>query len=148
MKRNIEYLLHFIPYSTSKTKIETWILSVLIKNRITYLLHFLSNQKARENHAIEIEVEKRNGIHIYKKVIDNFLAPFSGLELARVPKDAWHLRNFWTVMSGTRWFWQFYYIMLCCTLEFWGFTSDWHPLFQIPNSSPELYWYPIFSWFF
>ena len=39
-------------------------------------------------------------------------------------------------MSGTRWFWQFYYIMLCCTLEFWGFTSDWHPQFQIPNSSP------------
>ena len=26
--------------------------------------------------------------------------------------------------------------MLCFTLEFWGFTSDWHPLFQIPNSSP------------
>ena len=22
------------------------------------------------------------------------------------------------------------------TLEFWGFTSDRHPLFQIPNSSP------------
>ena len=39
-------------------------------------------------------------------------------------------------MSCTRWFWQFYYIILCCTLEFWGFTSDWHPLFQIPNSSP------------
>ena len=23
-------------------------------------------------------------------------------------------------------------------LEFWGFTSDWHPLFQIPNSSPDI----------
>jgi hypothetical protein len=46
-------------------------------------------------------------------------------------KGAWHLRNFCTVMSGTRWFWQFYYI-----IKFWGFTSDWHPLFQIPNSSP------------
>ena len=40
-------------------------------------------------------------------------------------------------MSGTCWFWQFYYIMLYSTLEFWGFTSDWHPLFQIPNSSPD-----------
>ena len=40
------------------------------------------------------------------------------------------------LMSGTRWFWQFYYIMLCFTFEFWGFTSDWYPLFQIPNSSP------------
>ena len=27
--------------------------------------------------------------------------------------------------------------MLCFTLEVWGFTSDWHPFFQIPNSSPE-----------
>ena len=52
-------------------------------------------------------------------------------------KGAWHPLNFWTVMSGTRWFWQFYYIMLCFTLKFWGFTSDWHPLFQIPNSSPD-----------
>ena len=51
-------------------------------------------------------------------------------------KGAWHPWNFWTVMSGTRWFWQFYYIMLCFTLEFWGFTSEWHPLVQIPNSSP------------
>ena len=51
-------------------------------------------------------------------------------------KGALHPLNFWTVMSGTRSFWQFYYIMLCCTIEFWGFTSDWHPLFQIPNSSP------------
>ena len=49
---------------------------------------------------------------------------------------AWYPLNFWTVMSGTRWFWQFYYIMLCFTLEFWGITSDWHPLFQISNSSP------------
>ena len=32
------------------------------------------------------------------------------------------------------------YIMLCFTLEFWGFTSDWHPLFQIPNSSPVITW--------
>ena len=52
-------------------------------------------------------------------------------------KGAWHLWNFWTVMSGTRWFWQFYYIIFCFTLEFWGFTSDWPPLFQIPNSSPD-----------
>ena len=56
----------------------------------------------------------------------------AGLELAWVPR----VLNFWTVMSGTRWFWQFYYILLFCTLEFWGFTGDWHPLFQIPNSSP------------
>ena len=41
------------------------------------------------------------------------------------------------VMSGTREFWQFYYIMLSFTLEFCSFTSDWHPLFQIPNSSPD-----------
>ena len=27
--------------------------------------------------------------------------------------------------------------MLCFTLEFCSFTSDWHPLFQIPNSSPD-----------
>ena len=26
--------------------------------------------------------------------------------------------------------------MVCFTLEVWGFNSDWHPLFQIPNSSP------------
>ena len=51
-------------------------------------------------------------------------------------KGAWHPLNFWTVMSGTRWFWQFYYTMLCCTLAFWEFASDWHPLFQISNSSP------------
>ena len=52
-------------------------------------------------------------------------------------KGAWHLQNFWTVLSGTLRFWQFYYIMLCFTLKIWGFTSDWHPLFQIPNWSPE-----------
>ena len=51
-------------------------------------------------------------------------------------KGAWHSRKYWTVISGTRWFCQFYYIMLCYILGFWGFTSDWHPLFQIPNSSP------------
>jgi hypothetical protein len=34
-------------------------------------------------------------------------------------KGAWYPLNFWTVMTGTRWFWQFYYMMLCCTLEFW-----------------------------
>ena len=50
-------------------------------------------------------------------------------------KSVWHPQNFWTVMSDTRWFWQFYYIMLCCSLEFRGFTSDWHSLFQFPNSS-------------
>ena len=49
---------------------------------------------------------------------------------------AWHPRNYWTVLSSTRWFWQFYYIMLCFTLKIWGFTSDWQPLFQIPKSSP------------
>ena len=54
-------------------------------------------------------------------------------------KGAWHPQNVWTVMSGTRWFWQFYNIMVCCTLKLWEFTSDWHLLFQIPNSSPE-YW--------
>ena len=31
---------------------------------------------------------------------------------------AWHLRNFLTIMSGTRWFWQLYYIMFYFTLEF------------------------------
>ena len=51
-------------------------------------------------------------------------------------KGAWQPRIFWIVMSGTRWFWQFYYIMFCCTLEFWGFISDLHPLFQTHNSSP------------
>ena len=51
---------------------------------------------------------------------------------------AWHPQNFWTVLSGTRWFWQFWYIMLYFTLNIWGFTSDWHPLFQILNSSPGL----------
>ena len=40
----------------------------------------------------------------------------------------WHPQNFWTVLSGTRWFWQFYYIPLCFTLKIWGFTSDWHYL--------------------
>ena len=29
--------------------------------------------------------------------------------------------------------------MLCCTLDFFGFTNDWHPLFQISNSSPGLW---------
>ena len=29
--------------------------------------------------------------------------------------------------------------MLCCTLDFLGFTNDWHPLFQISNSSPGLW---------
>ena len=57
--------------------------------------------------------------------------------LSWVSMGAWHPHNFWTEMSGNRWFWQFYYIMLCCTLEFWRFTSDWHPLFQIPNSSSD-----------
>ena len=52
-------------------------------------------------------------------------------------KGAWHSRKYWTVISGTRWFCQFYYIMLCYILGFWGFTSDWHPLFQISNSSPD-----------
>ena len=33
--------------------------------------------------------------------------------------------------------------MLWCTLAVWGFTSDGHPLFQIPNSSPVLYLYCI-----
>ena len=51
----------------------------------------------------------------------------------------WHLPNFWTVVSGTCGVWQFYYIRLFYTLEFWGFTSDRHLLFQIPNSSPELH---------
>ena len=54
-------------------------------------------------------------------------------------KGAWHPLNFWTVMSGTHWFWQIYNIMLCCTLDFLGFTNDWHPLFQISNSSPGLW---------
>ena len=30
--------------------------------------------------------------------------------------------------------------MLCFILEFWGFTSAWHPLFQLPNSSPFSNW--------
>ena len=34
-------------------------------------------------------------------------------------------------------FWQFYYIILCVTLKIREFISDWHPLFQIPNSSPD-----------
>ena len=51
-------------------------------------------------------------------------------------KGAWHLQNFWTVLSGTHGFWQFYYTTLCFTLKIWGFTTDWHPLLQIPNSSP------------
>ena len=29
--------------------------------------------------------------------------------------------------------------MLCFTLKIWEFTSEWHPLFQITNSSPVLY---------
>ena len=40
------------------------------------------------------------------------------------------------VMSGTCGLWQFWYIRLCYTLEFWGFARDRHQLFQIPNSSP------------
>ena len=43
-------------------------------------------------------------------------------------KGAWHPQNSGTFLSGTRGFWQFHYII-------WIFTSDWHPLFQIPNSS-------------
>ena len=54
-------------------------------------------------------------------------------------KGALHPQNVWTVMSGARWFWQFYYTMLGFTLEFWGFTSDWCSLFQIVNSSPFLF---------
>ena len=34
-------------------------------------------------------------------------------------KGAGHLWNFWTELSVTRWFWQFYYIMLC--FNFWPF---------------------------
>ena len=51
---------------------------------------------------------------------------------------AWHPRNFWIVLSGTRWFWQFYYITLCFTLKIWRFTSDWHPptVSNSLNSSP------------
>ena len=52
---------------------------------------------------------------------------------------AWHPENFWTELSSTRWFWQFYYIILCFTLKIWEFTSDWHPLFQNCNSSPAYY---------
>ena len=57
-------------------------------------------------------------------------------------KSVWHPRNFWTVMSRTRWFWQFYYLMLCCTLEFWGFTSDWHLLccFKFPTQALPHYY--------
>ena len=33
---------------------------------------------------------------------------------------AWHLQNFWTALSGTRWFWQFYYITLCFPLKILG----------------------------
>ena len=32
---------------------------------------------------------------------------------------AWHLQNFWTVLSGTHRFLKFYYIMLCLTLRKW-----------------------------
>ena len=61
-------------------------------------------------------------------------------------KGAWHPLNFWTIMSGTRVFGQFYYIMLCLTLKICGFTNDWHPLFQIPNSSPACCRAFLLSW--
>ena len=104
---------------------------------------------------------------------------------------AWHPRNFWTVLSSTRWLWQFYYITLWFTQRYYNkelkicddrrfvvtapalpycrfltisghffdnylyifdktevqtvilrcWTSlnlNWHPLFQIHNSSPAL----------
>ena len=54
-------------------------------------------------------------------------------------EGAWHLQIFWTILSGTNKFWQFYYIILCFNFKIWVFTSDWHPLFQIPNSSPVYY---------
>ena len=50
--------------------------------------------------------------------------PYNRAWVSTGGKGAWHPRNFWTVMSDTHWFWQFYYIMFCFTLEFWGFTSD------------------------
>ena len=37
--------------------------------------------------------------------------------------------------------------MLCFTLEIWGFTSDWHLLFQILNSSPEWRLFEICMYF-
>ena len=55
------------------------------------------------------------------------------LSYSKDARGAWNPRKFWTVMSGTHRFCQFYHIGLCFTLEFWRFTSDWHPLFQIPN---------------
>ena len=78
---------------------------------------------------------------IIKKIIwlGTILKHLSRAWVSTGAKGAWHPRKFWTVMSGTRWFWQFYYIMLCCTLEFWGLTDDWHPMLQIPNSSPVKY---------
>ena len=66
----------------------------------------------------------------------------AGLELAwvpTVPRVPGTCEVFWTVMSGTCWFWQFYYIMLYCTLEFEDLLviGIWHPLLQILNSSSE-----------
>ena len=56
-------------------------------------------------------------------------------------RDAWHLQKVWTADFGN---FTTYYI--CFTLEFWGFTSDRHPLFQISNSSPAfLYSLGLFS---
>ena len=41
-------------------------------------------------------------------------------------------------MSGTRCIWQFYYIQCCVApLNFEDLLIDWHPLFQIHNSSPD-----------
>ena len=48
-------------------------------------------------------------------------------------KGAWHPHHFWTVLSGTHGFWQFYYIMLCFTLKIWGFTSVGSRCFKYPT---------------
>ena len=57
--------------------------------------------------------------------------------VSTVAMGAWHPQNFWTALSGNCWFYHFYFIKLCFFLKNWGFTSDWHSLFQIPNSSPN-----------
>ena len=37
-------------------------------------------------------------------------------------------------------------VTLCFTLKMWGFTSNWHPLFQFPNSSPDSMFFFLFRW--
>ena len=71
------------------------------------------------------------GAWLRKFVMEEWLAVFSSMMAADKPRPL--LRN--SLCLAPMDFGTFTtYIMLCFTLKTRGLTSDWHPLFQIPNS--------------